>query len=317
MIKKYVGRLGRWLSPRKDTSYDLGELLTKKVERGAAFFVFTSLGSILLWRCGLEDTLEALKKGSRQPSEFGWPQLASAAFWDELGTKLSHNISVGILSIAVFLWFRTYKSAALNEIRLIRSLFSESRRPTEWRELSNPWIVAIIAYFFYAVFFVMAYFVNTLPIVGGMIAALYILDLFGNRLTQLNLKKFLHNEHFHPKGPLAAVIRQKREAAERYWLDLPHYERIIFCLLITMVGWAVLPTALAAVDYKAVGVDWSKQIGAASLAQHVSFGLLAVVILGNEVTMYVWRRRRDMSWPKSIAPRPSPGRRAGRPKSRA
>lgn len=273
------------LKIEKEHTLDVSEELEQSITRGGTLLVLISMSSILIYKCGLEEATDAFH------SVKSFPLLLTKEFWEHLFQTLLGNLTRCILAAAILFWFYTYKSSALKEIRILRSLFNDHKIPTDWYELQAPRWIKIVPYLFFFVFFLMAFFVDEPRIVGAIMIFLFVLDMSGNKLIQRNLKRYLRDKNYDPEGPFKQTIEERRRAAERYWFDMPQIERILLCSVVTLVAWQ-----LSFVDKPSIGsfsIDFGYEIGRARIGEHISYLLLALVILGNELVMRLWRSERS------------------------
>jgi hypothetical protein len=280
-----VQKLWKKLKIEKEHTLDVSEELEQSLTRSGTLLVLISMSSILIYKCGLEEATDAFH------SVKSFPLLLTGEFWEKLFQTLLGNLTRCILAAAILFWFYTYKSWALKEIRIFRSLFNDHKIPTNWYELHAPRWIKVVPYLFFLVFFIMAFFVDEPRVVGGTMILLFVLDMSGKKLIQRNLKRYFGDKNYEPEGHFRQTIGERRKAAERYWFDLPQLERIFLCLLVTICAWQI-----SFLDKISVG-SWSMnlgyKIGLASVSEHIAYVLLALVIFGNELVMRFWRSERS------------------------
>jgi hypothetical protein len=279
------------LKIEKEHILDVSEELEQSISRSSTLLILISMSSILIYKCGLEKATNAFH------SVETLPLLLTEEFWEQLLQTLLGNITRCILAAAVLFWFYNYKSSALKEIRILRSLFNDHKIPTNWYELHAPRWIKIVPYLFFFVFFMMAFFVNEPRVVGAIMILLFVLDMSGNKLIQRNLKRYLGDKNYDPEGHFKQTIGERRKAAERYWLDLPQIDRILVCSLVTFGAWQI-----SFLDNVSIG-SWPVNLGykvgftsageQISVGEHIAYVLLTLVILGNELVMRLWRSERS------------------------
>jgi hypothetical protein len=269
----------------KEHTLDVSEELEQSISRGGAWLILIGLSSILISKCGLKEATEAFHSLDLLPL------LLTREFWETLVHAFLKNFTQCILAAAILLWFNTYRTSALKEIRILRSLFNDYKIPTNWYELHAPRWIKVVPYLFFAVFFAMAFFVDEPRVVGALMIFLFVLDMSGNKLVQRNLNRYLRDPNYEPEGPFRQTIGERRKAAEHYWLELPQIERILLWSLITLCAWQI--SFLNKISIGSRTIDLGYTVGGASVAEHISYGLLTIVILGNELVMRRWRAERS------------------------
>lgn len=275
LIDKIFRKRKREKSPETIT-----EKLRRITSRALWFVLKIGYASVVVTILDLHKLFPAI------PSQFShdltWFNSFTYSFWENFCLRFSVEWEKWLLGAALIWWFTQYKGAVLNEIDILQRCFVETKTPTNWDVVvGGRWIEAA-PYAFLIVFFLLA---ATLNNIGWFMAICLILNLFdfnGNRLTMLNIRRYIYSRKYRPLGGDAspsevASVWAIRRAAKKYWLVRPQLERILFVIVFNFLALAL------SLNPHLFGFS---DLGPA-------YALAALVIITNEIVMICWRLSRD------------------------
>lgn len=189
---------------------------------------------------------------------------------------------VAALAAFTFLWYFLYKQAVHKEIGITASLFSRFNPPHDWKKLIGYEWIPLISIGLTAGFIGLAWYVDKLQVYILIVLITNVIDIRGNSVVRQSLIAHFADPAYKPldEDLHKEFIMRRRAVAEEYWIKKPHLERIGLMMIGNVAAFTVL---------------FSEQIFGMKLPVQLAYGIVIAVIVANEITMFRWRKERDLA----------------------
>lgn len=181
------------------------------------------------------------------------------------------TIASAILIALTVIWYFRYRHAVMREIGLIDNAFPSSAIPSHVKGLSHGSLIPVVGVLLVFSFATLILTASNILWYSACALVLSAVDISSNAVVIQNISRF------SLRAPDAEDFAgQRRAVIVQYYLDNPTMVRVAGTLCVTLVIFM-----LAVV------------LGEDSPYRVLLYGLMSLNIIVGEMTMYVWRRRRD------------------------
>jgi hypothetical protein len=200
-------------------------------------------------------------------------------FQSALTFAREEGLSLLLLGCVLAIYYISRKSVTF-ELEVARKMFMPSRMPREWSDVQGGREAVKLVMIFMASYVAIAFFIDWIAVVSAGFIAIFIVNAINMRMQRRTLRKYFSMPSLMPLPAYEhhEFIIRRREVAEKYIFETPHLLKE-YCALSGCCLSFVLALAGFATDTKAVLV----------LAQVI----LLVTLIGNELTVFLWRRSRN------------------------
>lgn len=204
-----------------------------------------------------------------------WTDLVSTGPW--LGYFSINGVTLPILGIEIIALFYLGKAFAKSNIDMLASLFSSDRVPQDIQSLKDRKEFTLMLIVNFAQYVILESVIKTPWLVCVIFLSLSCFYLRFNFLQRKTVRAVIDDPVYNMKedDPHKQFIERRRLAALNYLFERRHTSREMILFLASSAGLAL---ALLAMFY---GLRWGNS---------VTYALLVVGILLNEITIASWRR---------------------------
>jgi hypothetical protein len=204
--------------------------------------------------------------------------LTAAGYRLDLKRALPEGFSIDAMLTPDF--WKALLAIVAGQPALVALMYSDDNLPNDWEKTHGRRRIQAIALAVPLTFYALVLAAHNLPVFCVILLLMNVVDAHANNILRRNLARHFSDPRYAPPPTdwRAPFILRRRAAAADYWINRPQVERIGAMMMGTAVVIAL--TALSGQGGYRVP-DW------------VPVAIIIAIIVANEVTMDIWRTRRD------------------------